>query len=43
VPGTKAIATLARKLVPLLLHVMQHDEAFDEARWRTNRHQARAA
>lgn len=43
VPGTKAIATLARKLVPLLLHVMQHDEVFDEARWRGHRHQASAA
>jgi len=40
VPGTKAVCSLARKLVPLLLRVMQTGEPFDEARWRGNRRQA---
>jgi transposase len=40
IPGTKAVCTLARKLVPLLLRVMQTGEPFDEARWRGNRRQA---
>jgi transposase len=40
VPGTKAVCSLARKLVPLLLRVMQTGEPFDEARWRRNRHAA---
>jgi transposase len=42
VPGTKAVCTLARKLVPLLLRIMQTDQPFDEARWRGNRRQAAA-
>jgi hypothetical protein len=29
-----AMCAIARKLVPMLLHVMQTGEAFDEARWR---------
>lgn len=37
VPRTKAVCTLARKLVPLLLQLMQSDEAFDEGRWHGNR------
>jgi transposase len=36
--GTKAVCTLARKLVPLLLKVMQSGEPFDRARWLGNRH-----
>ena len=35
--GTKALCTLARKLVPLLLKVMQTDEPFDKQRWLENR------
>lgn len=35
--GTKAVCTLARKLVPLLLRVMQTGEPFDRARWQANR------
>jgi hypothetical protein len=35
--GTKAVCTLARKLVPLLLKVMQSGEAFDKDRWLGNR------
>jgi transposase len=35
--GTKAVCTLARKLVPLLLKVMQTGEPFDQQRWRENR------
>jgi transposase len=42
VPGTKAVCTLARKLVPLLLRIMQTGEPFDEARWRGNRRQVAA-
>jgi transposase len=42
VPGTKAVCSLARKLVPLLLRVMQTGEPFDEARWRGNRRQVAA-
>jgi hypothetical protein len=37
--GTKAVCTLARKLVPLLLKVMQTGEPFDRARWLANRRQ----
>ncbi len=37
VPRTKAVCTLARKLVPLLLQLMQSGQPFDEARWRGNR------
>jgi transposase len=40
---TKAVCALARKLVPLLLAVMQSGEPFDRARWQANRHQPRAA
>lgn len=40
VPGTKAVCSLARKLVPLLLMIMQTGQPFDEARWRGNRRQA---
>ncbi len=29
-----AMCAIARKLVPMLLHIMQTGEAFDEARWR---------
>jgi transposase len=35
--GTKAVCTLARKLVPMLLKVMQTGEAFDKQRWLQNR------
>jgi transposase len=35
--GTKAVCTLARKLVPLLLKVMQTGEPFDKERWFQNR------
>ncbi len=35
--GTKAVCTLARKLVPLLLKVMQTGEPFDKRRWLENR------
>jgi transposase len=35
--GTKAVCTLARKLVPLLLKVMQTGEPFDRQRWLDNR------
>ena len=42
VPGTKAVCSLARKLVPLLLRIMQTGQPFDAARWRGNRHQAAA-
>jgi transposase len=42
IPGTKAVCSLARKLVPLLLRVMQTGEPFDEARWRGNRRQVAA-
>jgi hypothetical protein len=41
--GTKAICTLARRLVPLLFAVMKTGEPFDEARWRANRHQPQGA
>lgn len=30
---TKAVCAIARKLVPMLLHVMQTGEAFDTPRW----------
>lgn len=42
-PGTKIVCTLARKLVPLLLEVMQSGEAFDLARWQGNRRTPLAA
>jgi len=35
--GTKAVCTLARKIVPLLLKVMQTGEPFDKQRWLDNR------
>lgn len=34
---TKAVCAIARKLVPLLLALMQSGEAFDEDRWRAQR------
>jgi transposase len=34
---TSAVCAIARKLVPLLLRVMQSTEPFDLARWRANR------
>ena len=40
---TKAVCTLARKLVPMLLAVMQSGEAFDVERWSANRHQREVA
>ena len=36
---TKAVCAVARKLVPLLLHVAQTQEPFDRARWLASRHQ----
>ena len=42
VPGTKAVCSLARKLVPLLLRIMQTGQPFDAARWRGNRRQVAA-
>jgi hypothetical protein len=42
VSGTKAVCSLARKLVPLLLRVMQTGEPFDEQRWRAHRRQVAA-
>jgi transposase len=41
--GTKAIATLARRLVPVLFAVLHRGEPFDLARWRANRHAPRRA
>ena len=35
--GTKTVCTLARKLVPMLLRVMQSGEPFDRERWLANR------
>jgi len=43
VPGTKAVCSLARKLVPLLLRLMQTSQPFDESRWRAHRRQTAAA
>jgi transposase len=40
--GTKAVCTLARKLVPLLLKVMQSGEPFDRERWLANRRRIEA-
>jgi transposase len=40
---TKAICAVARKMVPLLLRVMQSQEPFDVERWKAARHQAVAA
>lgn len=37
--GTHAVCSIARKLVPLLLKVMQTGEPFDLQRWQANRHQ----
>ena len=34
---TSAVCAIARKLVPMLLHVMQSGAAFDEATWRAGR------
>jgi transposase len=42
-PGTKIVCTMARKLVPLLLQVMQSGEPFDLARWQANRRTPLAA
>ncbi len=42
-PGTKAVCAVARKLVPLLLAVLQSGEPFDLARWQANRHHPVAA
>jgi transposase len=42
VPGTKAVCSLARRLVPLLLRLMQTGELFDEGHWRGNRRQVAA-
>lgn len=35
---TKAVCAIARKMVPLLLRVMQSGQPFDEARWQAGRH-----
>jgi transposase len=35
---TKALCAVARKLVPLILHVAQTQEPFDRERWLTQRH-----
>jgi transposase len=40
--GTKTVCTLSRKLVPMLLRVMQSGEPFDRARWLANRRQPEA-
>jgi transposase len=40
---TAAVCSLARKLVPMLLRVMQTHEPFDLERWRANRRQPKAA
>ncbi|HET8772058.1 MAG TPA: hypothetical protein VFM71_13830 [Gemmatimonadaceae bacterium] len=37
---TKALCAIARKLVPMLLHVAKSHEPFDAARWEADRHQA---
>jgi len=37
-PKTSAVCAVARKLVPMLLRVMQTAEPFDVERWRANRH-----
>lgn len=34
---TSAMCAIARKLVPMLLHVMQTGEALDEAKWKAGR------
>jgi hypothetical protein len=41
--GTKAVCTLARKLVPMLLVLMQSKLPFDVERWRANRRQPEVA
>lgn len=41
-PDTAAVCSVVRKLVPMLLRVMQTAEPFDLERWRANR-QRRAA
>ena len=41
--GTKAVCTLARKLVPMLLAVMQSGQAFDVGVWAANRRRPEAA
>jgi hypothetical protein len=35
-----AVCAIARRLVPLLLHVAQSGEAWNEAKWRRDRHAA---
>jgi transposase len=40
---TKAVCSIARKLVPLLLAVMRSGEPFEVTRWQGNRHQRAAA
>jgi transposase len=40
---TKAVCSIARKLVPLLLAVMRSGEAFEVTRWMAHRHQRAAA
>ena len=40
---TKAVCSIARKLVPLLLAVMRSAEPFDLTRWQANRHQRAVA
>jgi len=35
---TKAVCAIARKIVPLLLRVMQSGQPFDDARWQARRH-----
>ena len=37
-PKTSAVCAVARKLVPMLLRVMQTAEPFDLERWQSNRH-----
>jgi transposase len=41
--GTKTVCTLARKLVPMLLRVMQSGQPFDRARWLANRRRPEVA
>lgn len=35
--GTKAVASMARKIVPVLFRVMQTGDRFDEAKWQADR------
>jgi transposase len=41
--GTHAVCSIARKMVPMLLAVMQRRQPFDLERWQANRHQREAA